>query len=93
MNFDQRYYDGMYHYLCAYTNALPFSYFRDKEDFDQTFWQRTFAQYALHNAWVMMVRVALREVDLSNLENEFDAEALKEFRRRAAHRPTIVEGS
>jgi hypothetical protein len=43
MNFDHRYYDGMYHYLCAYTHALPFSYFRDKEDFDQTFWQRTFA--------------------------------------------------
>jgi hypothetical protein len=32
----------------------------------------------------MMIRVALREVEVSVLEDQFDAELLKEFRRLAA---------
>lgn len=93
MNFDERYYDGVYNYLSAYVHSMPLSYFRDKDGFEQTFWQRTFAQYALHHAWVMMVRVALREVELSGLESQFDAELLSEFRAMAAHRPTVVDSA
>jgi len=93
MNYDERYYDGVYNYLSAYVHSMPLSYFRDKDGFEQTFWQRTFAQYALHHAWVMMVRVALREVELSGLESQFDAELLSEFRAMAAHRPTVVDAA
>ncbi|SRR5216684_3071037 len=93
MNFDERYFDGVYNYLSAHAHSMPLSYFRDKEGFEQTLWQRTFAQYALHHAWVMMVRVALREVELSSLEGQFDEQQLKEFRAMAAHRPTIADAA
>ena len=84
MNFDERYFDGVYNYLSAQVHSTPISYFCDKDGFDQTFWQRSFSQYALHHAWVMMIRVALKEVELSGLENQFDPGLLGDFRRMAA---------
>lgn len=84
MNFDEGYYDGVYNYLSAQVHSTPISYINDTDDFQQVLWQRTFSQYALHHAWTMMIRVAIREVDVSLLENQFDAELLKEFRRMAA---------
>jgi Family of unknown function (DUF5677) len=90
MNFDKRYFDGVYNYLSAYVHSMPLSYFRDSEGFEQSFWQRVFAGYALHHAWVMMIRVALREVELSGLEGQFDAELLRAFHAMAAHMPTVA---
>ena len=91
MNFDNEYFDGVYNYLSAYVHSMPLSYFRDREGFEQILWQRTFAQYALHHAWVMMVRVALKEVELSGLEPQFEPEDVKAFRTMAAHRPTAFK--
>ena len=93
MNFDGRYFDGVYNYLSAYVHSTPLSYFRDNEEVEHILWQRTFSQYALHHAWVMMVRVALREVELSSLEGQFDAKLLEPFRAMAALRPTVPEAS
>jgi len=90
MNFDQKYFDSVYNYLSAYVHSTPLSYFRDGNyhDFDDVFWRRTFTGYVLHHAWLMMVRVGLREMEASNLESHFDPELVKEVRRMAAQRPT-----
>jgi hypothetical protein len=62
MNFDEDYFDSVYSYLSSYVHSSPLSYFRDGDyhDFNQVFWRRTFTGYALHHAWIMMVRVGLR---------------------------------
>jgi hypothetical protein len=90
MNFDGEYFDSVYNYLSAYVHSTPLSYFRDGDyhDFEQALWRRSFTGYALHHAWLMMVRVGLREMEASNLESDFDPELVKEARRMAAHRPT-----
>ena len=90
MNFDEDYFDSVYNYLSAYTHSSPLSYFRDGDyhDFNEELWRRSFAQYALHHAWVMMVRVALKEMDVRNLERHFDPELVKEARRMASKRPS-----
>jgi Family of unknown function (DUF5677) len=90
MNFDQEYFDTVYNYLSAYAHSHPLSYFRDGDyhDFKDVLWRRAFTGYALHHAWVMMVRVAVREMEVSNLESHFDPELVKEVRQMAAHRPT-----
>jgi hypothetical protein len=90
MNFDEEYFDSVYNYLSSYVHSTPLSYFRDRDyhDFNQVFWRRSFTGYALHHAWVMMVRVGLREMEASNLESHFDSELVKEVRRVAAQRPT-----
>ena len=90
MNFDEQYFDSIYNYLSAYTHTSPLSYFRDGQDFhafDEEYWRRTFAQIALHHAWIMMLRVALREMDASSLQDHFDPELVKEARRMASIRP------
>lgn len=89
MNFDETYFDSVYNYLSTYVHSTPLSYFRDGDyhDFNQEFWRRSFTGYALHHAWVMMVRVGLREMEASSLESHFDAELVKEVRRMAAQRP------
>jgi len=89
MNFDEEYFDSVYNYLSAYVHSTPLSYFRDGDyhDFNQVFWRRAFTGYALHHAWVMMVRVGLREMEASDLESHFDPELVKEVRRMAAQRP------
>jgi hypothetical protein len=89
MDFDEKYFDSVYNYLSAYAHSLPLSYFRDGDyhDFNEEFWRRTFSQYALHHAWVMMVRVGLREMEASKLESQFDPELVKEIRRMASKRP------
>ena len=38
-----------------------------------------------------MVRVALKEIELSGLEPQFDPEDLKAFLAMAAHRPTAFK--
>jgi hypothetical protein len=90
MNFDEEYFDSVYNYLSAYVHSTPLSYFRDGDyhDFNDVFWRRSFTGYALHHAWVMMVRVGLREMEASNLESHFDPELVKEVRLMAAQRPT-----
>jgi hypothetical protein len=84
MNFDEGYYDGVYNYLSAHVHSTPISYINDTDDFEQILWQRTFSQYALHHAWTMMIRVALREICVSMLEKQFDTELLNELRRMSA---------
>jgi hypothetical protein len=90
MNFDEQYFDCVYNYLSSYAHSAPLSYFRDGDyhDANAIIWRRSFTGYALHNAWVMMVRVAVRELEASNLEDQFDPEVVKEARRMATHRPT-----
>jgi hypothetical protein len=90
MNFDEEYFDSVYNYLSSYVHSSPLSYFRDGDyhDFKDVFWRSSFTGYALHHAWVMMVRVALRELEASNLECQFDPEVVKEVRRMAQMRPT-----
>jgi hypothetical protein len=90
MNFDEEYFDSVYNYLSSYVHSTPLSYFRDGDyhDFKDVFWRRSFTGYALHHAWVMMIRVALKEMDACNLESHFDPELVKETRRMAAQRPT-----
>jgi hypothetical protein len=83
MNFDESYYDGVYNYLSAHVHSTPISYINDTDDFDQIFWQRTFSQYALHHAWLMMIRVGIREIEESSLRSSLDAEMLNEYRRIA----------
>jgi hypothetical protein len=85
MIFDEQYFDSVYNYLSAYTHTSPLSYFRDGDDFhafDEEYWRRTFTQYAaLHHAWIMMLRVALREIDASALEAHFDPKLIAEATR------------
>lgn len=90
MNFDEEYFDSVYNYLSAYVHSSPLSYFRDGDyqDFKEVFWRRSFTGYALHHAWVMMVRVGVREMEASNLEIQFDPELVREVRRMAEKRPT-----
>ena len=90
MNFDEEYFDSVYNYLSAYVHSTPLSYFRDGDyhDFSEVFWRRSFTGYALHHAWVMMVRVGLREMEASNLESHFEPELVKEVRLMAAQRPS-----
>jgi hypothetical protein len=92
MNFDEEYFDSVYNYLSAYVHSSPLSYFRDGDyqDFKEVFWRRSFAGYALHHAWVMMVRVGVKEMEVSNLEGQFDLELVREVRRMAEKRPTSV---
>jgi hypothetical protein len=90
MGFDEEYFDSVYNYLSAYTHSSPLSYFRDRPDFhhfEEEFWRRTFSQYALHHAWIMMLRVAVREMDASKLEAQFDPEFVSEARRLASQGP------
>jgi hypothetical protein len=44
-------------------------------------WSRGFTQYCLHHALQMIIRVALRETELSKLENELDSQQLIQFRK------------
>jgi hypothetical protein len=90
MNFDEEYFDSVYNYLSSYVHSSPLSYFRDGDyhDFEDVFWRRSFTGYALHHAWVMMVRVGLREMEASNLEGQFDPEVVKDLRRIAQKRTT-----
>jgi hypothetical protein len=83
MNFDEGYYDSVYNYLSAHVHSTPISYVNDTDDFEQIFWQRTFSQYALHHAWILMIRVGLREVQVSGLKDQFNADLLTEFCRIA----------
>ena len=90
MNFDQEYFDSVYNYLSAYVHSSPLSYFRDGDyhDVNEVFWRRTFTGYALHHAWVMMVRVGVKEMEVSNLESHFDPQLVKQVRQMAAQRPS-----
>jgi hypothetical protein len=88
MGVEETYFDGMYNYLSAQVHSTPISYFRDSEDdASQIIWSRGFSQYALHHAMTMMFRVALREIELSKLEDEFDLELLNEVREIVAGKP------
>jgi len=82
MNIDEEYYDGIYNYLSAQAHASPISYFRDSDDpATQVVWSRGFSQYCLHHARQMILRVALRQIKLSGLEKEFDADELGRCRK------------
>jgi hypothetical protein len=82
MGVDQDYYDGVYNYLSAQVHSTPISYFRDSDDdTKQMLWHRGFSQYSLAHAAQMMARVALREIELSSLEDQFDAAVLEECRK------------
>ncbi|MGY8709544.1 DUF5677 domain-containing protein [Bradyrhizobium sp. 18BD] len=79
---DQDYYDGLYNYLSAQAHSTPISYFRDSDDpAQQVLWPRLFSQYSLLNAMQMMFRIALREIELSKLEDQFDAVSLEQCRQ------------
>ena len=92
MSYNEEYYDGVYNYLSAQVHSLPISYFRDKPEGDPMtyFFQSVFIGYALHHAWTMIARAALREVEVSRIEAEVDATLLTEIRHIAA---IIVGGS
>jgi hypothetical protein len=83
MNFNEEYYDGIYSYLSSHVHSLPISYFRDDDPITYYF-PSVFVGYALHHAWTMIARAALREVEVSAIETEVDAEMLAEMRRIAA---------
>ena len=90
MNFESEYFDSVYNYLSAYSHTSPLSYFRDGpnyHEFNEELWRRTFSQYALHHAWVMMTRIGVKELEVSNLEGQFDAELVNELKRMASGRP------
>jgi hypothetical protein len=93
MGIDEEYYDGTYNYLSAQAHATPISYFRDSEDpAAQIIWSRVFSQYCLHHALQMMLRVALKEISLSQLEAEFDGEELGRFRKMIISKLKPIDG-
>jgi len=87
MNYNEEYYDGVYSYLSSQVHSLPISYFRDAEGDPMTyFYQSVFVQYALHHAWTMIARAAVREVEVSAIETELDAQLLVQMRLISATR-------
>jgi hypothetical protein len=86
MNYNEEYYDGVYSYLSSHVHSLPIAYFRDGPEGDPLtyYFPSMFVGYALHHAWTMIARAALREVEVSAIETEVDAEMLAEMRRIAA---------
>jgi hypothetical protein len=62
MNYNEEYYDGVYSYLSSHVHSLPIAYFRDGPEGDPLtyYFPSMFVGYALHHAWTMIARVALR---------------------------------
>lgn len=87
MDIGHRHFDGLYNYLFAHVHLSPLSYFRARTSADNAMdivFARGFMQLCLHEAAQFVVRVALREIELSKLEGiigETGIEQMKAFCR------------
>lgn len=85
MNIGKVYFDGFYNYLSAHVHLSPLSYFQRRQgDTEEASFSRGFMQLCLYEASRMMVRAALREIEVSELANKMDATLLKQMNEFAA---------
>jgi hypothetical protein len=81
MNIGKIYFDGLYNYLSAHVHLTPLSYFRMRQgDIDDVIFARGFMQLCLYEASRMVVRVALREIEISKITAEIDPMLLVEMK-------------
>jgi hypothetical protein len=87
MNIGKKYFDGLYNYLSAHVHLTPLSYFRARsqsDTADDIVFARGFMQLCLHEASRIVVRVVIREIELSKLEDNFERSSLDKMRRFGA---------
>lgn len=85
MNIGKQYFDGFYNYLSAHVHLTPLSYFRARPgSTDDIIFARGFMQLCLYEAARIIVRVGLRETEVSQIEADLDVEQLKIMRRFGA---------
>jgi hypothetical protein len=87
MNIGKKYFDGFYNYLSAHVHLTPLSYFRARAEMDSVddiVFARGFMQLCLYEASRIIVRVVIREIDISKLENSFDKALIEKMRRFGA---------
>jgi hypothetical protein len=88
MNIGKVHFDGLYNYLSAQVHLAPLSYFRSRQGHpDEIIFVRNFMQLSLYETSRVVVRVVLREVELSNLKNQIDPNQIAQMREFA--RPTM----
>lgn len=84
MDIGKKHFDGLYNYLSAHVHLTPLSYFRAHKRVDEAAdaaFARNFMGLCLREAAQFVVRVALREVELSKLEDRLGKSALERMTR------------